>query len=96
MAGSALMLTHIFFFDNLRLFAMRIVACLSISDSVYALGLLLYVEPQPGYNEVRYFCIYLDALYKVQSLNLQQLVLLFGVPQFPTLFTSQSQRAKRA
>ncbi|CAD8072296.1 unnamed protein product [Paramecium sonneborni] len=53
-AGSALMLTHLFFFDNLKVFAQRIVACLSISDCIYAFGLLLYVEPSfEGYDVTR-------------------------------------------
>ncbi|CAD8149213.1 unnamed protein product [Paramecium octaurelia] len=48
------MLTHLFFFDNLKVFAQRIVACLSISDLFYALGLLLYVEPTfDGYDITR-------------------------------------------
>ncbi|CAD8173799.1 unnamed protein product [Paramecium pentaurelia] len=52
--GSTLMLTHLFFFDNLKVFAQRIVACLSISDCFYAFGLLLYVEPTfDGYDVTR-------------------------------------------
>ncbi|CAD8154282.1 unnamed protein product [Paramecium pentaurelia] len=52
--GSTLMLTHLFFFDNLKVFAQRIVACLSISDCFYAFGLLLYVEPSfDGYDITR-------------------------------------------
>ncbi|CAD8088210.1 unnamed protein product [Paramecium sonneborni] len=48
------MLTHLYFFDNMRVFAQRILFCLSISDFLYSLGLLLYVEPDLiNYNKYR-------------------------------------------
>ncbi|CAD8166807.1 unnamed protein product [Paramecium pentaurelia] len=48
------MLTHLYFFDNMRVFAQRILFFLSISDFLYSIGLLLYVEPAfSDYNKFR-------------------------------------------
>ncbi|CAD8176433.1 unnamed protein product [Paramecium octaurelia] len=52
--GSTLMLTHLYFFDNMRVLAQRILFFLSISDFLYSIGLLLYVEPAfSDYNKFR-------------------------------------------
>ena len=64
--GSTFMLTYLYFFDNMRVFAQKILFCLSISDFLFSIGLLLYIEPASiGYNKYR-FCYdsYKDVLFK--------------------------------
>ncbi|CAD8075262.1 unnamed protein product [Paramecium sonneborni] len=48
------MLAHLYFFDNMRVFPQRILFCLSISDFLFSIGLLMYIEPDVNnYNKLR-------------------------------------------
>ncbi|CAK79390.1 unnamed protein product (macronuclear) [Paramecium tetraurelia] len=84
--GSTLMLTHLYFFDNMRVLAQRILFFLSISDFLYSIGLLLYVEPAfSDYNKFRFY-----VLFKEQQLNLEQQVLFCGAHLQHICYTFQS------